>query len=79
MEKTKKLYRVTLRGMKYSSTGVVYGVSYAIAENPDEAYKKVKKYLDEKDLGFSKDRALENMSSLIIISCMVCKSFIYIG
>jgi hypothetical protein len=61
MEKTKKLYRVTLRGMKYSSTGVVYGVSYAIAENPDEAYKKVKKYLDEKDLGFSKDRALEKI------------------
>jgi len=61
MEKTNKLYKITLKGMTYSSTGVVYGVSYAIAENPDQAYQKVKKFLDEKDLGFSKDRALDKI------------------
>lgn len=61
MEKTKKLYRVTLKGMQYNSTGVAYGISYAIAENAEEAYQKVKKSLDEKDLGFSKDRALEKI------------------
>ena len=58
MENRKKLYRVTLRGMTYSSTGVAYGSSYVIAENSDEAYKKVRKFLDENDLGFANDRAL---------------------
>ena len=61
MEKSKKLYRVTLRGMTYSSTGVVYGVSYVIAENSDEAYQKVKDYVDKKDLGFCGDRELDKV------------------
>ena len=43
MENRKKLYRVTLKGMTYNSTGVAYGSSYVIAENSDEAYQKVKK------------------------------------
>ena len=51
MENTKKLYRITLRGMTYNSTGVAYGSSYVIAETSDEAYKKVRKFLDENDLG----------------------------
>ena len=37
--------------MTYSSTGVAYGSSYVIAETSDEAYKKVRKFLDENDLG----------------------------
>ena len=58
---TKKLYRVSLRGMTYSSTGVVHGVNYVVAENSDEAYQKVRKYLDEKDYGFSGDRELDKV------------------
>jgi Iap family predicted aminopeptidase len=58
---TLKLYRVTLRGMTYSCTGVAYGSSYVIAENSDEAYKKVRKFLDENDLGFTKDRELDKV------------------
>lgn len=56
-----KLYRVTLKGMTTSSTGISYGVSYVVAENTDEAYKKVRKFLDENDLGFSKDRELDKI------------------
>ena len=61
MENRKKLYRVTLRGMTHNSTGVTYGLSYVIAENSDEAYKKVRKFLDENDLGFTKDRELDKV------------------
>ena len=61
MEKTKKLYLVTLRGMTYSSTGVVHGVNYVVAETSEEAYQKVRNYLDEKDYGFSQDRELDKV------------------
>ena len=61
MENRKKLYRVTLRGMTHNSTGVTYGLSYVIAKNSDEAYKKVRKFLDENDLGFTKDRELDKV------------------
>lgn len=56
-----KLWKVILRGMTYNSTGVAYGVSYVIAESSDEAYKKVKKFCDEKGLGYSKDRQLDRV------------------
>ncbi len=61
MENRMKLFRVTLKGMTYSSTGVIHGVSYVVAENCDEAYQKVKTFLDEKDLGFSGDRELDKV------------------
>ncbi len=61
MEDRKKLYRVTLKGMTYSSTGVIHGVSYVVAENSDEAYQKVRTFLDEKDFGFSGDRELDKV------------------
>lgn len=61
MNDRKKLFRVTLKGMTYNSTGIAYGISYVIAENTDEAYNKVRKFLDEKDLGFSKDRELDKI------------------
>jgi len=56
-----KLYKVTLRGMTYNSTGIAYGVSYVIAKDPNEAYQKVRKFLDEKDIGFSKYRELDKV------------------
>lgn len=59
MTKTKKLYRVELRGMTYNTTGPARGISFVIATNPDEAYQKVKTYLDEKDYGFTQDRQLK--------------------
>jgi len=53
-----KLFKITLRGMTVTSTGVVYGVSYAVAQDPTTAYLKVKKFLDTNDIGFSKEREL---------------------
>ena len=61
MEKEQKLYRVTLVGMTYSTTGVVEGISYVVATDAEEAYQKVKKRLDKKDYGFSKDRELDKV------------------
>lgn len=61
MEKELKLYRVTLRGMTYSTTGLVEGISYVVADNSDEAYQKVKRRLDAKDYGFKHERELDKV------------------
>lgn len=41
-----------------------YKISYVVAENLKEAYKKVKKFLDEKKYGLSTDRALDKIKLL---------------
>ena len=56
-----KLYRVTLRGMTYNSTGVAYGVSYVVAQDSESAYKKVKEFLDKENIGFTKERELDKV------------------
>lgn len=61
MKETNKLYRVTLRGMTFASIGVSYGVSYVVSKSCDEAYDKVKKYLDENKIGYSCDRELDKI------------------
>lgn len=61
MENRKKLYKVTLRGLTYNSTGVAHSPSYVIAENSDEAYQKVRKFLNDNDLGYSRDRELHQV------------------
>ena len=58
------LYKVTLRGMTYSSTGMVHGVAYVVAGNPSEAYNKMRKHLDKKDIGFRRDRELHTIELL---------------
>lgn len=50
-----KLYRVTLQG------GNQYQVSYAVATNPEQAYRKVKTFLDKEELCFSKNRNLQSV------------------
>lgn len=70
MEARKKLYKVTLRGMNYNITGVAYGLSYVIAENSDEAYQKVRKFVYDNDLGFTKDRELDRVE-------LIADSYIY--
>jgi hypothetical protein len=61
MEENLKLYRVTLQGMKYNSSGVTYGISYVIAENSDIAYQKIRKFLDENNIGFVDDREMDKV------------------
>ena len=63
MEKN-KLYRVTLRGMTSSVTGASYGISYVVAKNTEEAYQKLKKFVDENDLGYSSQRELDKVELL---------------
>lgn len=59
---SKKLYRVTCRGMTYVMAGVpAHGTAYVVSENPDEAYKKVRNALDRLDLGFSQDREMNKV------------------
>ena len=57
------LYKVTCRGMTNTACGTqaAHGIAYVVARNPDEAYKKLRKYLDEKDLGFRKERDLDKV------------------
>jgi hypothetical protein len=60
-----KLYRVTLKGMTCGLGGdTLHGKPFVLAEDPQEAYLKVKKYLDDKDLGFSHERELHTIELL---------------
>jgi hypothetical protein len=63
-ETTDKLYLVELRGLNGYSSRVVYGTSYVVAKNSDEAYKKVRKFLDADDLGFEDERELLKITLL---------------
>ena len=51
----KRLYRVKTRGLPDS---------YVVADDPTEAYAKVKRWLDKNDYGFIKDRALDSVTLL---------------
>lgn len=57
-DKRQKLYRVTLRGMTHSSTGVIHGVSYVVAYDPEHAYRVVRNDMDKRNIGFKHDREL---------------------
>ena len=48
-----KLYRVTCRGMQDT-----YGTAFAVAENSEDAYRKVRMGLDVRNLGFAREREL---------------------
>lgn len=59
-KETQKLFRVTLTGL-HSPTGVSYHCSYVVAKTPNEAYKKVRDWLDKNDYGFSSERELSKI------------------
>ena len=59
----KKLYKVTCRGMQ-TSFGIMHGINYVVASDLTAAYAVVRKNLDEKDIGFEKDRELETIELL---------------
>ena len=42
-------------------TQTAHGLAYVVAENPDEAYRKVRERLDGRNLGFPKDRELDKI------------------
>lgn len=47
--------------MTTSSTGVAHGISYVMAEDPGKAYRLVRADMDERDLGFDRDRELDRI------------------
>ena len=57
------LYKVSLR-CGNSPVGTQYGDSYVVAEDSEKAYTKVKTFLDEKDIGFTKERVLRSVTLL---------------
>ena len=62
MTETNKLYLVKLRGMQFNPFGTAYGISYIVAVNPNDAFMKVKLYLEDKKIGFISDRELESVT-----------------
>jgi len=59
-----KLYRVYLRGMQSKISSVAHGRPFVVAENPQEALKKVQQYLNEKDCGFVFEREMDKIELL---------------
>jgi len=51
----KKLYRVTIRYEREF---------YVVAQDPHDAYLKIRKYLDDKDIHFTGDRELKMVELL---------------
>ena len=59
------LYRVTLRGMHIDlEVASIHGISYVVASGPDRAYDLVRADLNKRDIGLSKDRALQTVDLL---------------
>jgi hypothetical protein len=54
-----RLYRINLKGSLN-----ICGTPYVIANDPGEAYGIVKKFLQEEDVGYDKDREMRNIELL---------------
>ena len=66
-----KLFKVRLRGLGGGYTGIDYGTSYVVAEDPTSAYVMVRKFIDENDFGFQHERELYSVE-LIADSYRYC-------
>lgn len=54
-----KLYLVRCHGMQTTAGGqVAWGQAYVAADDPTEAYRKLRAFLDKEDLGFSQEREM---------------------
>lgn len=57
-----KLYLVRCRGMQTTcGSQVAHGTAYVAADDPHKAYRKLREYLDDNDIGFAKDRELQSV------------------
>lgn len=59
-----KLFFVECRGMTTSATGTPWGVAYVLANDPTEAYNKLKQRLEEGKIGFTDERVLHKITLL---------------
>jgi len=55
-----RLYKIICRGL----SGTDYGTAYAVAEDPEQAYRKVRRFLDEHTVGFPEDREMKTIELL---------------
>ncbi len=58
-----RLYLVTLQGLS-NHIGTSYHSCYVVADNPSQAYSKVRTRLDIKDYGFRHERELDSVRLL---------------
>jgi len=57
-----RLYEVKCQGMTFGlGSKTAYGRAFVVAADAEEAYQKVRKYLDEKDLGFTYEREMDSV------------------
>ena len=58
------LYRVKCKGMtsKGFASRTPYGIAYVVALDPTAAYEKLKKRLDDEEMGFESERELDTVS-----------------
>lgn len=56
-----KLFYVECTGMKTAVNGAPSGIAYVLADDPTEAYRKLKGWLDTNDIGRNHDRELDSI------------------
>lgn len=54
----KKLYKITITGL-HNKGGRNHNETYVVDYDPTSAYKKVKDFLDNNDIGFKSERELK--------------------
>lgn len=60
-----KLYKVTCRGMHGGlAYDTAWGVAFAVADNPADAYEMVRQYLVDEGIGYDHERELETVALL---------------
>ena len=74
-----KLYKVKLIGMS-SSISTKYNESYVVANDSNEAYLKVRSFLDRNDIGFVNQRELDSVQLLAEdTQYPECKTILFVG
>jgi len=75
---TLKLYKVSIRG-GFNVMSTDYHESYVVARSPNDAYARVKKFLDDNDLCFSDERELKRIE--LIAECRrypACQTMLFV-
>jgi hypothetical protein len=78
MNETFKLYKVTIRG-GFNATSTDYHESYVVARSPNDAYKRVRKFLDDCDICFDYERELKRIE--LVAECKQypqCKTILFV-
>lgn len=80
MPSEKNLYLVELSGLQnnLSRTQPTYGKAYVVAKHSEEAYLKVKKALEDKKIGYEKDRLLHRVTLLATTDRSCCDKLLYL-